>query len=83
MGKRPGIFGKLKELSYDRSIGYTDEGQLLGHILIDGAIEPHAATEGRLLGPSGAADDLFGGGADRLAEAYRARARKVAAHLVA
>jgi 3'-5' exoribonuclease len=27
--------GKLKELSYDRSIGYTDEGQLLGHILIE------------------------------------------------
>jgi 3'-5' exoribonuclease len=27
--------GKLSELSYDRSIGYTDEGQLLGHILIE------------------------------------------------
>jgi 3'-5' exoribonuclease len=27
--------GKLKELSYDRSLGYTDEGQLLGHILIE------------------------------------------------
>ncbi len=27
--------GKLKELSYDRSINYTDEGQLLGHILIE------------------------------------------------
>src|SRR3984957_14201348 len=27
--------GKLKELSYERSIGYTDEGQLLGHILIE------------------------------------------------
>jgi 3'-5' exoribonuclease len=26
--------GKLEELSYDRSLGYTDEGQLLGHILI-------------------------------------------------
>jgi len=27
--------GKLRELSYERSIGYTDEGQLLGHILIE------------------------------------------------
>jgi len=27
--------GKLEELSYERSIGYTDEGQLLGHIMIE------------------------------------------------
>jgi 3'-5' exoribonuclease len=27
--------GKLEELSYERSLGYTDEGQLLGHILIE------------------------------------------------
>jgi 3'-5' exoribonuclease len=27
--------GKLDELSYERSIGYTTEGQLLGHILIE------------------------------------------------
>jgi len=27
--------GKLQELSYERSFGYTDEGQLLGHILIE------------------------------------------------
>jgi 3'-5' exoribonuclease len=27
--------GKLRELDYDRSFGYTDEGQLLGHILIE------------------------------------------------
>jgi len=27
--------GKLEELSYQRSLGYTDEGQLLGHILIE------------------------------------------------
>src|SRR3984893_4167614 len=27
--------GKLTELSYERSIGYTDEGQLLGHILLE------------------------------------------------
>src|ERR1700733_5301155 len=27
--------GKLTELSYERSIGYTDQGQLLGHILLE------------------------------------------------
>ena len=27
--------GKLRELSYERSLGYTDEGQLLGHILVE------------------------------------------------
>jgi 3'-5' exoribonuclease len=27
--------GKLDELSFERSIGYTTEGQLLGHILIE------------------------------------------------
>src|SRR5579872_201059 len=27
--------GKLEELSYERSLGYTDEGQLLGHILLE------------------------------------------------
>jgi 3'-5' exoribonuclease len=27
--------GKLRELSYERSLGYTDDGQLLGHILIE------------------------------------------------
>jgi 3'-5' exoribonuclease len=27
--------GKLEELSYERSIGYSDEGQLLGHIMIE------------------------------------------------
>jgi 3'-5' exoribonuclease len=26
--------GKIEELTYDRSFGYSDEGQLLGHILI-------------------------------------------------
>jgi uncharacterized protein (DUF488 family) len=58
-----------------------ERGLTLGHILVDGTIEPHAATEERLLGPAGAADDLFGSRADRLAQAYRARTRKVAAHL--
>ncbi len=27
--------GKLEELTYERSIGYSDEGQLLGHIMIE------------------------------------------------
>jgi uncharacterized protein (DUF488 family) len=60
-----------------------ERGVRLGHILVDGAIEPHAATEERLLGRAGAADDLFGGRAVRLTQAYRARALKVAARLMA
>jgi uncharacterized protein (DUF488 family) len=60
-----------------------ERGLRLGHILVDGTIEPHAATEERLLGRAGAADDLFGGRAVRLAQAYRARAHKVAAPLKA
>src|SRR6185312_748120 len=27
--------GKLEELSYQRSLGYTDDGQLLGHIMLE------------------------------------------------
>src|ERR1700732_1775475 len=45
----------------------AERGFALGHILIDGTIEPHAATEDRLLGRSGGADDLFGARAERLA----------------
>ena len=61
----------------------TQRGVALGHVLIDGSIEPHAATEERLLARAGGADDLFGTRATRLAEAYRERARKVAAHFKA
>jgi uncharacterized protein (DUF488 family) len=61
----------------------AERGIALGHILIDGTIEPHAATEDRLMGRAGGSDDLFGGRADRLAEAYRGRAGKVAAHFKA
>ncbi len=57
-----------------------ERGLALGHILIDGTIEPHALTEDRLLGRS-ASDDLFGDRTACLAQAYRARARKVAARL--
>jgi uncharacterized protein (DUF488 family) len=59
----------------------AERGITIGHILPDGAIEPHAATEGRLL--DWAADatesDLFATGHEsRLAAAYRSRARAVA-----
>jgi uncharacterized protein (DUF488 family) len=61
----------------------AERGLTLGHILVDGTMEPHAATEERLLGRAGGADDLFSGRAARLAQAYRARAHKVAAQLKA
>jgi uncharacterized protein (DUF488 family) len=57
-------------------------GVRLGHILVDGTVEPHAATEERLLalgGKKGADADLFDDRPARLAEAYRRRARAVAA----
>jgi uncharacterized protein (DUF488 family) len=60
-----------------------ERGWRLGHILVDGTIEPHALTEERLLGRAGGAEDLFGDRAARLAQAYRARARKAAAHIKA
>jgi uncharacterized protein (DUF488 family) len=61
----------------------AQRGLALGHILTDGTLEPHAATEERLLGRAGGSDDLFGGRAERLAHAYQARAGKVAAHFKA
>jgi uncharacterized protein (DUF488 family) len=57
-------------------------GLAIGHILADGAIEPHAATEERLLaltGRKGKSADLFSDRPPSLAEAYRRRARAVAA----
>jgi uncharacterized protein (DUF488 family) len=54
-------------------------GVKVGHILHDGAIEPHTATEQRLLTLAGDDSDLFVTGQDeRLAAAYRRRARAVA-----
>jgi uncharacterized protein (DUF488 family) len=51
----------------------------VGHILHNGAIEPHAATEQRLLEGAGAEGDLFAAGLEqRIAAAYRRRARAVA-----
>jgi hypothetical protein len=61
----------------------AQRGLALGHILTDGTIEPHAATEERLIGRAGGLDDLFGDRAERLALAYRVRAGKVAARLQA
>jgi hypothetical protein len=57
----------------------------VGHILVDGMVEPHATTEERLLamsrrkGASLTGADLFDDRDARLAEAYRRRARAVAA----
>jgi uncharacterized protein (DUF488 family) len=57
----------------------AERGLAVGHILHDGTIEPHAATERRLLALDGDAGDLFPAGLDeRLAAAYRRRARAVA-----
>jgi uncharacterized protein (DUF488 family) len=59
----------------------AERGLAIGHILHDGTIEPHAATEQRLMAWSGAAvegDLLVTGQSERLAAAYRRRARAVA-----
>lgn len=52
-----------------------------GHILADGTVEPHAATEKRLLDLVGGEADLFRDPSIRLAEAYHRRARAVAARV--
>jgi uncharacterized protein (DUF488 family) len=54
-----------------------------GHILADGTVEPHAATEKRLLDLVGGEADLFRDPSIRLAEAYQRRARAVAARVKA
>jgi uncharacterized protein (DUF488 family) len=53
----------------------------LGHILADGTIEPHVATEERLLAIAAkdGGSDLFYDRSARLTDAYRRRARSVAA----
>jgi uncharacterized protein (DUF488 family) len=54
----------------------------VGHILHDGAIQPHAAIEQRLLDLADEDSDLFATGQDeRLAAAYRHRARAAAYRL--
>jgi len=61
----------------------AERGFVIGHILGDGSVEPHSATEERLLAGlrPGAGGDLFGDRESRLAEAYRRRARRMAARL--
>jgi uncharacterized protein (DUF488 family) len=57
----------------------AEYGLGIGHILHDGSIEPHAATEERLLALTGEGSDLFAAGqSERLAAAYRHRAQAVA-----
>jgi uncharacterized protein (DUF488 family) len=57
----------------------AERGLTIGHILHDGTVEPHTATEQRLLALTGTSDDLFvTGQGDRLAAAYRRRARAAA-----
>ncbi len=57
----------------------AERGLAIGHILHDGTLEPHEATEQRLLAESGADADLFvTGQGERLAAAYRRRVRAVA-----
>jgi uncharacterized protein (DUF488 family) len=57
----------------------AERGLTIGHILHDGTVEPHAATEQRLLALTGTSDDLFVTGQDeRLAAAYRRRTRAAA-----
>jgi uncharacterized protein (DUF488 family) len=54
-------------------------GLTVGHILFDGTVEPQPETERRLLGLDGDTADLFvTGQSERLAAAYRRRARAVA-----
>lgn len=56
-------------------------GLSIGHILHDGGIEPHSDTEARLLtlARRSKTADLFDDRANRLTQAYRQRARTVAA----
>lgn len=57
----------------------AERGIGVGHILHDGTVTPHAAIERQLLADYSEGDDLFGTGqSDRLAAAYRRRARTVA-----
>jgi len=57
----------------------AEGGAAIGHILYDGTIEPHTATEQRLLAMEEERTDLFSPGQhERLAAAYRRRARAVA-----
>jgi uncharacterized protein (DUF488 family) len=59
--------------------GLAGRGLTVGHILHDGTVEPHAATEQRLLALYDENCDLFASGqGDPVAAAYRRRAQVVA-----
>ena len=59
--------------------GLRERGLNVGHILHSGTIEPHTATEQRLLALDAESCDLFASGQTmRLAAAYRRRARAIA-----
>jgi len=56
----------------------AERGLAIGHILHDGAIEPHAETEQQLIARADEDCDLFASGQrERLAAAYRRRAQAV------
>ena len=59
----------------------TSRGYSIGHSLGDGSIEPHSATEERLLAGPRPAGDLFADRESLLADAYRRRAHRIAARL--
>jgi uncharacterized protein (DUF488 family) len=59
----------------------AERGLRIGHILADGAIEPHHTTEDRLLALAGQDADLFHSRDQRLAVAYRTRAGTAAYRL--
>jgi uncharacterized protein (DUF488 family) len=59
----------------------AERGCTVAHILGHGAVEPHSATEERLLAGLGPDDDLFADRKSRLADAYRKRAHRIAARL--
>ena len=61
----------------------AERGLAPGHILADGKIEPHAATEQRLLELAGGEGGFLRDHADRLVDAYRRRARAIAARVKA
>src|SRR5580700_1669683 len=59
----------------------AERGFTIGHILHDGTVERHTATEQRLMawsGPAAESDLFVTGHGERLAAAYRRRARAVA-----
>jgi len=56
----------------------AEQDLAIGHILADGSIESHAATEDRLLALTKTGADLFVDRRAQVAEAYRRRARGVA-----